>query len=109
MPNLAVFTGNLASEVEMKNDVAKFSLIRNEYAGKDDAGNKKERQVTLQFSAFSGLGKMISENLKVGDQASITYRVENNNYETNGQKVYSFNFVVQEIDFGRKGKLHEQG
>jgi hypothetical protein len=38
-----------------------------------------------------------------------TTRVENHNYEKDGQEVYGFNFVVQEFEFGAPGsKKREQ-
>lgn len=60
MSNLFHFDGRLASAPETRHygetSVTKFTLIRNEYAGKDGDGKAKQRTVSVQFTTFNGIG-----------------------------------------------------
>lgn len=104
MSNILIFTGRLSKAAELTSHgdtkVAKFVLIRNEYAGK----NRDERKVAIQFTAFNGIGEAIAEHARKGDQLILTARVENNNYERGGEDVYGFNFVVDGFEFGAPGE-----
>jgi single-strand DNA-binding protein len=97
------FIGRIAAKPETNgstdNLVTKFTLMAAEYAGK----NKEERTIALPFTAFSNLAKIINDNVDKGDQLIVSYRVENNNYEKDGNKVYSYNFIVNDFEFGQAG------
>lgn len=104
-----VFVGNLARPASVTGQgdraVARFTLIANEYAGKDkDTGEARERSVAIQFTAFRSKAEAIAKNAMKGDQLIIDYRVENNDYEKNGETVYGYNFVVEDFQFGAPGK-----
>lgn len=116
--NILIFTGRLAATPELKQHgdtkVTRFRLIRNEYAGKDKDGNRRERQVSIPFAAFGRLAELVADNTLVGDQLIAHASVSNNNY-TDGQNVerYDYNFEVDHIEFGAPGpekrkKLAEQ-
>jgi len=84
--------------------VLKFTLINNEYAGKD----KDKEKITIQFTAF-GQKADILEKVMTGDQLIINYNIRNNNYtKEDGTKVYSYNFTVNSFDFGAPGKLKRE-
>jgi single-strand DNA-binding protein len=108
MANITIFTGRLAADPELNTygkgksatDVTKFTLIRNEYAGKD----KDERKVALPLTAFGAQAKAIAEHCGKGDSLEVTARIENNDYEKDGTKVYGFNFIVTDFEFGAKKK-----
>lgn len=81
-----VFVGNLARPATVTGTgdraVARFTLIANEYAGKDkDTGQTRERAVAIQFTAFRSKAEAIAKNALKGDQLIVDYRVENNDYE----------------------------
>lgn len=99
-----VFEGYLAKDVVVNGEgdaaVSRFTLIANEYAGKDEQQNTKERVVALPFSAFGGRGKAIAEHCAKGDQLIVQFRIENNEFEKDGVKQYGFNFIVTEFSFG---------
>jgi len=104
-----VFVGNLAKAVVLSGSgdraVARFTLISNEYAGKDkETGAARERSVSVQFVAFRGQAEAIAKNAMRGDQLIVDYRIENNNYEKDGEAVYGYNFVVEDFTFGAPGK-----
>lgn len=84
--------------------VVKFTLIRNDYAGKDEEGSSREKKTSIQFTAFRGKGEAIAMNCMKGDQLIVTARIENNNW-TDKEEVehYGYNFVVEEFDFGAPG------
>lgn len=104
------FTGRHAKAVTLQGTgdsaVAKFTLIRNQYAGKDKAtGESLEREVAIQFTAFGGKAEAIARNFLKGDQMAVVARVENNNYTDSDQvERYGFNFVVDEFEFGAPGE-----
>ncbi len=102
------FVGNLAKAATLTGSgdraVAKFTLIANEYAGKDASGEARERSVAIQFTAFRGKAEAIAKNALKGDQLIVSFRIENNNYQKNGEDVYDFNFLVEDFRFGAPGK-----
>lgn len=102
------FTGRLAKAVTLQGQgeraVAKFTLIRNQYAGKDEGtGESLERTVAIQFTAFRAKAEAIAKNFLKGDQMVVVSRVENNNFTKDGVDHYDFNFVVDDFDFGAPG------
>lgn len=101
------FEGRLASAPTLtrhgNTTVCRIRLLRSQYAGKDDAGESTERTVGINFTAFGGLAEHISKHFMEGDQAIVTSRVEDNAFEKDGQTHYSYNFIVQEINFGAPG------
>lgn len=106
--NVMIFTGRLAATPELETrgqtKLTRFRLIRNEYAGKDDAGQRRERQVTVPFTAFGGLAEFLASNSLVGDQLQVRGSVRNNNYtDGEGRERYEFNFAVDEVEFGAPG------
>lgn len=106
--NKLLFAGRVAAAPELKNyddtKVARFRLIRNEYAGKDDEGNRKERQVSIPFSAFDSLAETLARNVLTGDQLMIEATVRNNNFTDKDQvERYDYNFEVVAFEYGAPG------
>ena len=104
-----IFVGNLAKAATLTGNgdraVTKFTLIANEYAGKDkESGEAKERDVSLQFTAFRAKAEAIAKHALKGDQLIVDYRIENNQYEKDGEVVYGYNFIVEDFSFGAPGK-----
>ena len=104
-----VFVGNLAKAVVVSGNgdraVARFTLISNEYAGKDnETGDACDRLVSIHFTAFRAKAEAIAKNAMKGDQLIVDYRIENNNFQKDGEDVYGYNFVVEDFTFGAPGK-----
>lgn len=103
-----LFIGQLAKAPEQVGSgdraVTHFTLISNEYAGRDASGETRERVTSLRFSAFRAIGEQIHRHALKGDQLAVTYRIENNVYEQDGRDVYGYNFVVENFTFGAPGK-----
>jgi single-strand DNA-binding protein len=103
--NFSVFMGRFAADPSRGNNVTNFTLIRNEYAGKDKTtGEAKEELVALRFSAFAGIGETIAEHCRQGDMITVRFSIRNNNYTDNkGIARYEHNFTVDEFEFVMKG------
>lgn len=103
-----VFDGKLAAPVEFdaNKEIARFTLISNEYAGKDPAGQPRYDVVSVRFTAFKGKAKAITEHLNTGDQLTVIHHLKNNNYKNSDNvDVYGYNFIVDDFTFGAKGKI----
>lgn len=105
--NLHHFSGRATAaptfQIVRDTKICRFRLIRNEYAGSDAQGERREREVSIQFVAFGGKAEHIANNLMVGDQVSVVAAIRNNNYEKDGQMHYDYNFEVQDFEWGAPG------
>ncbi|KAE8756752.1 single-stranded DNA-binding protein [Paraburkholderia madseniana] len=109
--NKLFFTGRVVAAPVLANHgdskVTKFTLISNEYAGRDEgSGEAKERQVKIQFTAFGSRGEAIARNVLKGDQLIVEAKLSNNDF-TDGEGIerYGYNFTVDNFDFGAPGEL----
>lgn len=107
--NKLIFAGRVAAAPELKRtgttSVVKFRLLRNEYAGKDDAGQSIERQVAVPFTTFGKRAEAISEHVLKGDQLIVEASLENNRYmDSQGIEHFDYNFIVSEFEFGAPGE-----
>ena len=105
--------GNLAKDPEQqeKADVTytRFCLVGNDYAGKDDEGNTREAVTSVWFVAFGGLGEVIAQNARKGDQLILQAQVRANNWtDKDGERRYDHSFVVQNFRFGAPGKIKRE-
>ena len=106
--NLMIFAGRLAAAPELKQygdtKVARFRLIRNEYAGTDKNGERRERTVTIPFTAFGSMAETLAKNALTGDQLIVEAAVRNNNYtDGEGKERYDYNFEVFAFEYGAPG------
>lgn len=112
MSNKGFFTGRVAKAPVFrdggKTPVCYFTLIRDEYAGQDAGGEAQERKVAIPFTAFAGKAKAISENVFVGDQLIVEYRLANNDRPNGGETEYGYSFIVDDFDFGAPGQLKRE-
>ncbi|MDP4573460.1 single-stranded DNA-binding protein [Pseudomonas sp. LPH60] len=104
-----VFVGNLAKAPTLSGSgdraVCRFTLIENEFAGRDAEGKAKQRTTSIEFVAFRAKAEAIAKSAMKGDQLIINYRIENNNYTPQGSNEtrYGFNFITEEFKFGAPG------
>jgi len=93
-----------------KKGVAYFTLIQNEYAGKDENNDTKTRRVAIPFTAFSPLAESIAEMYDKGDQLAVTYHVNNNERSAgNGdQTEHGFSFIIDTVTPGAYGEITRQ-
>ncbi len=105
--------GNLAKDPELavKGDTtyARFCLVGNDYAGRDEHGNSRETVNTLWFVAFEGIGETIAKNTRKGDQLILQACVRSDNWTNkDGEKQYDHSFVVQHFRFGAPGRIKRE-
>src|ERR1700721_1325589 len=80
---------------------ARFCLVGNDYAGKDEEGAAREVVTSLWFVAFGALGEAIARHSRKGDQLFVEARVRANNWtDKQGDKKYDHSFGVQGFRFG---------
>lgn len=105
--------GNLARNPELvaKSDTsyARFCLVGNDYAGKDEGGAPREVTTSLWFVAFGAIGEALARNARKGDQLIVEARVRANNWtDKKGEKQYDLSFVVGGFRFGAPGKVKRE-
>jgi len=112
--NKGSFVGRIAKAPVFRDGgrtpVCFFTLIRNEYAGKDEVTGdaREERKVAIPFTIFGSRAKTISEHAYVGDQLVVEYRLVNNDREVQGETEYGFSFIVDDFEFGAPGETKRQ-
>jgi single-stranded DNA-binding protein len=96
--------GNLARNPEFvaKNDIsyARFCLVGNDYAGKDEGGTAREITTSIWFVAFGAMGEALARNGRKGDQLVVQARVRANNWtDKQGEKKFDHSFIVDRQEF----------
>ena len=102
--NKAILMGRLTRDPEVRysqNDssmaIARFSLAV------DRRYKKQGDETTADFfncTAFGKQGEFVEKYLKKGTKVVVTGRIQNDNYTNkDGQKVYSVQIMVEEIEF----------
>ena len=102
--NKAILMGRLTRDPEVRYSqsdsnmaIAKFSLAV------DRRYKKQGDEVTADFfncTAFGKQGEFVEKYLKKGTKIVVTGRIQNDNYTNkDGQKVYSVQIMVEEIEF----------
>jgi single-strand DNA-binding protein len=105
--------GNLARNPELvaKNGTsyARFCLVGNDYAGKDEEGAAREVVTSLWFVAFGLLGETLARNARKGDQLFVEARVRASNWtDKQGEKQYDHSFIAEGFRFGAPGKVKRE-
>lgn len=112
--NKAIMIGRLTRDPDIRytqgenqTAIAKFSLAV-------DRRWKREGEPDADFfncTAFGRQAEFVEKYLKKGTKIAITGRVQNDNYtDRNGQKVYSVQIMVEEMEFAEsKSKNAEAG
>ncbi|HKT72104.1 MAG TPA: single-stranded DNA-binding protein [Steroidobacteraceae bacterium] len=108
-----IAVGNLARDPDFvtKGEVAyaRFCLVGNDYAGRDEGGAAREVVTSLWFVAFGSLGEAIARNARVGDQLIVEARIRANNWtDPEGERQYDHSFIVQGFRFGAPGKTKRE-
>ena len=99
--NKVILMGRLTRDPEMRYSqdmaIARFSLAV------DRRFKKQGDTVTADFfncTAFGKQGEFVEKYLKQGTKVLVTGRIQNDNYTNkDGQKVYSVQVIVEEIEF----------
>jgi single-strand DNA-binding protein len=105
--------GHLARDPDLaaRNDTsyARFCLVGNDYAGKDEGGTAREVTTSLWFVAFGPMGESIARNARKGDQLFVEAHIRANNWtDKQGEKQYDHSFICDGFRFGAPGKLKRE-
>ena len=106
--------GNLARDPELnakgETTYARFCLIGNDYAGRDEEGAEREIVTSIWFVAFGVLGEAIANHARRGDQLMVEAQVRADNWtDKQGERRYDYSYVVQGFRFGAPGKARRDG
>ena len=114
MSSFTVFAvGYIASDLELQGSGdqvrVQVPLIGNDYIGRDQGDNVRERATTVYFTAFGTKAQTIVKHCRRGDQLFVRARMQANNYtDRDGQTVYSYNYVIDELTFGAPGRAKRE-
>ena len=102
--------GNLARNPDLitrgDTSYARFCLIANDYAGRDEQGAAREVTTSLWFVAFGALGEALARHARKGDQLMVSARVRSSTWtDAQGEKQYDHSFIVEGFRFGAAGRL----
>src|SRR5271168_774211 len=92
--------GNLAKDpvLQTKGDTtyARFCLIGNDYAGRDEEGAAREVVTSIMFVAFGALGEAIAKSARKGDQLIVQARIRTDKWTDQSSVTrYDHSFQVQ--------------
>ena len=93
--NTTIVLGRFTAEPEGIKGGARFNIAVD--SGQDKNGN----QITtfLQVTAFGKLADFVMKWCQKGKRYLVTAHIINNNYEKNGQKVYSLSLIADRVEF----------
>lgn len=103
--NKAILTGRFTRDPEIKytNDgtsIARFSIAVNRRFVKEGSDQKAD---FLNCIAFGKSAEFIEKYFSKGMKADLSGRIQTDSYTNrDGQKVYTTDIVVEEIEFGEK-------
>lgn len=104
--NKVILLGNLTRDPEIRYSqgekqmaVARFSLAVNRRFAKDGETNAD----FLNCTAFGKTAEFVEKYFRQGSRMGLVGRIENNNYTNkNGEKVYSVQIMVEEVEFAER-------
>ena len=104
--NKVILLGNLTRDPEIRYSqgekqiaVARFSLAVNRRFANDGETNAD----FLNCIAFGKTAEFVEKYFRQGSRMSLVGRIENNNYTNkNGEKVYSVQIMVEEVEFAER-------
>ena len=102
--NKAILMGRLTRDPEVRYSQSDSSMAIARFSLAVDRRFKKQGdEVTADFfncTAFGKQGEFVEKYLKKGTKIVVTGRIQNDNYTNKeGQKVYSVQIMVEEIEF----------
>lgn len=93
--NTTIVLGRLTADPETIKGGARFNIAVDN--GQDKDGNALT--TFLQITAFGKLADFVTKYCIKGKRYLVTAHIVNNNYEKNGQKIYSFSFIADRVEF----------
>jgi single-strand DNA-binding protein len=111
--NKVILMGRLTRDPEVRYSQSEQSTAVGKFSIAVDRRFKRQGEVDTDFFncvAFGKQGEFVEKWLKQGTKIVLTGRIENNNYTNKeGQKVYTVQITVEEIEFAEsKGSQEVQ-
>jgi single-strand DNA-binding protein len=100
--------------------VSKALLTAISNTRKGSAENRGEEATAIQWTLWGKQAEAAAQYLGKGNHVNVVGRVQNNNYERDGETVYTMAFTAEEIDYldtkaeseamrGKQGDAKQQG
>lgn len=101
--NKVILMGRLTRDPEVRYSQGENSMAIGRFSIAVDRRFKRDGDATADFFncvAFGRQGEFVEKYLKQGTKVVVSGRIQNNNYTNkNGEKVYSVEITVEEIEF----------
>jgi single-strand DNA-binding protein len=108
--NKAILMGRLTRDPEVRYSQSQTSMVIARFSIAVDRRFKRDGEAETDFfncTAFGKQGEFVEKYLKQGTKILVTGRIENNNYTNkDGQKIYSTDIKVEEIEFAESKSAH---
>jgi single-strand DNA-binding protein len=76
-----------------------FVVMSNKRRKDRETGEITERTSRVRWTLFGDQALNASKYLRKGSHVSVSGRLENNDYEKNGEMNYGFSFVAEEVEY----------
>lgn len=99
--NKVILIGRIPKDIESKlttnqKQYCMFSLaVQREFKNPDGEYDSD----FINCKAFGNTAELLSNYCRKGDRISVEGRIQNNNYEKDGKKIYSTEIIVEKIGF----------
>ncbi len=108
--NKAILMGRLTRDPEVRYSQTQTAMVIARFSIAVDRRFKRDGEAETDFfncTAFGKQGEFVEKYLKQGTKILVTGRIENNNYTNkDGQKIYSTDIKVEEIEFAESKSAH---
>jgi single-strand DNA-binding protein len=109
MSNLHKVTGSMIGYVvsvpqvslvgESRTPRAFYQVIRNIRWNDPDSGERQERKVAIPLTSWGKQAEHDAQYLRKGSHVAVEFRIENSQYEKDGETFYGFQFTVEAIEY----------
>lgn len=110
--NKVIMMGRLTREPEVRYSQNENSTAIARFSLAVDRKFKRDGEPTADFfncTAFGKQGEFVEKYLKQGTKVVVTGRIQNDNYTNkNGEKVYSVQIMVEEIEFAESKSSNDR-
>lgn len=96
--NKTILTGNLTRDPKRVGQAIKFTLAAKGY----------KKDAFIPCTAFGKTADFIEQYFNKGMKANIEGHLQDGNYEKDGQKIYTLDVIVDNIEFGESKKKEEE-
>lgn len=106
--NKVILVGRLTREIELKT-AGESSVVKNSLAVDRRFKNKNGEIETdfINITAFGKTAEFIEKYCKKGTKLVIEGRIQTGSYEKEGQKVYTTDVIVENVEFAESKKTSE--